>query len=440
MSQQAPVIVNSGSLQNLNHIVYMLQENRAFDNYFGVFANYRVNVDHISGAQMSDVNDLHTLGSGYKIKNPNGLWFGPYHQRTTCIENLSPSWNETHYDMDLVGNNWLQLTQSSVFKMDRFLDTTLSGGTGDKYDPTHTRPLGYYSQADMPFYYELGAQFATSDAWYSPIPANTIPNRMYLFAGTSYGHAFPPGSSTDPAWQRPTFFRALTQAGITWRYYYQDNSVFLANWADWNDSQIRANVRNIQEYYNILASGTADRDLPQVVFIERAAVSGLDEHPGSNIQTGAARTQQVITALLKSGAWGDSAFILTYDEGGGLFDHGKPILLTPPGDYSQPTDLHSGDQTGMFNVSGFRVPVIVVSPWVKPHSVSHLPMDYTAILRLIETRFTVPALTKRDANAGNMTDAQNGFFDFSSPHLLKVPPLPTQPTNGTCNPSLESHP
>jgi phospholipase C len=440
LSQQTQVIVSAGSIQNLNHIVFMLQENRAFDNYFGVFANYRVNVDHIPGAQLSDVNDLHTLPAGYKIKNPQGQWFGPYHQRTTCIENLSPSWDETHYDMDLVGNDWLHLTQSSVFKMDRFLDTTLSGGTGDRHDPTHTRPLGYYSQADLPFYYELGAQFATSDTWYSPIPANTLPNRMYLFAATSYGHAFPPTSPSDPAWHRPTIFRALTNAGISWRYYYQDNSVFLAQWSDWNNTQIRNNVRNIQEYYNILASNTADRDLPKVVFIERAGVSDLDEHPGNNVQTGAARTRQIVVALLNSGAWPDSAFILTFDEGGGLFDHVKPVLATLPGDYSQPTDLGTHDQHGEFNVTGFRVPVIVVSPWVKPHNVSHLPMDYTAILKLIETRYTVPALTQRDAHAGNMTDTTHGFFDFSSPHLLTVPPLPAQPTNGTCNESLESHP
>jgi phospholipase C len=440
LSQQTQVLVSAGSIQNLNHILFMLQENRAFDNYFGVFANYRVNIDHIPGAQLSDVNDLHTLPPGYTIKNPQGQSFGPYHQRTTCIENLSPSWDETHYDMDLVGNDWLHLTQSSIFKMDRFLDTTLSGGSGDRYDPTHTRPLGYYNQNDLPFYYELGARFATSDYWYSPIPANTVPNRMYLFAATSYGHAFPPSNPGDPAWQRPTIFRALTNAGISWRYYYQDNSVFLAQWADWNNTQIRGNVRNIQEYYNILASSTADRDLPKVVFIERASSTGYDEHPDNNIQTGAARARQVITALLSSQAWPDSAFILSYDEGGGLFDHVKPILVTLPGDYSQPIDLGTRDTPGMFNVTGFRVPVIVVSPWVKPHNVSHLPMDYTAILKLIETRFTIAALTQRDANAGNMTDAQKGFFDFSSPQLLTVPPLPTQPTNGTCNPQLESHP
>ena len=71
------MIVSTGSVQNLNHITYMLQENRAFDNYFGNLANYRVNIDHIPGAQMSDVNDLHNLPPGYTIKNPQGQSFRP---------------------------------------------------------------------------------------------------------------------------------------------------------------------------------------------------------------------------------------------------------------------------------------------------------------------------------------------------------------------------
>ena len=439
IQKTALVTVSTGGVSNLNHIIIMVQENRAFDNYFGELATYRVNHQPpIPGAQLSDVNDLHTLPPNYTIKNPQGQSFGPYHQRTECIENLSPSWDETHYDMDLVGDDWLNLTPSSQYLMDRFLDTTLSGGTGDQYDPTHTRPLGYYDQTDLPFYYELATQFATSDTYYSPNPANTVPNRMYLFAATSYGHGYPPNNPNDPAWQRPTIFRALTQAGITWRYYYQDNSVFLANWADWNDPQIQGNVRNISEWYNILASPTADQDLPQVVFIERAASTGLDEHPGNNVQTGSARVQEILNALLTSTAWPDSVFILTWDEGGGLFDHVGPILVTPPDD-QLPIDLQ-GHTQGLFNVTGFRLPFIVVSPWVKPQTVVHQQADYTAMLKLIETRFNVPALTQRDATAADMTDPTNGFFDFSTPHLLQVPTLPVQPTNGTCNEQLESSP
>ena len=144
-------------------------------------------------------------------------------------------------------------------------------------------------------------------------------------------------------------------------------------------------------------------------------------------------------SLLKSAAWPDSAFILTYDEGGGLFDHVPPILVTPPDDVT-PQDLGKNDTKGLFNVSGFRVPVVVISPWVKPQTVIHLATDYTSILKLIEDRFNVPPLTQRDATTQDMADPVNGFFDFSSPHLLQVPPLPTQPTNGACNFQLEGHP
>jgi phospholipase C len=83
-----------------------------------------------------------------------------------------------------------------------------------------------------------------------------------------------------------------------------------------------------------------------------------------------------------------------------------------------------------------RIPIIVISPWVKPHYVSHTWRDLTSILRLIETRFNVPPLTARDATADNMME----FFDFSSPRLLTPPPLPNQPTNGTCNFQLEKAP
>ena len=428
----ATVTVSTGGLSNLNHIIFMLQENRAFDNYFGVLANYRVNIDHIQGAQMSDVDDLHNLPQDYTLTNPEGQKFAPFHARTECIENLSPAWDETHYDMHIDSNHDFLHLDGATFAMDRFLQTTRS--VTALYDPTQTRPLGYYDQTDLPFYYELATQFATSDRWFSPNPANTVPNRMYLFAGTSYGHGYPPMSQSDIAWQQPTIFRALTNAGITWRYYYLDNSVFLYNWADWNDPQIQSNVRSISEYFNILASPDADKQLPQVVFIERASSTGLDEHPENNVQKGAATVQTLLNALLTSKAWPDSVFILTYDEGGGLFDHVGPAMVTPP-DSITPTDIQ-GHIQGLFNITGFRVPLMVVSPWVKPNYVSHVPMDYTAILKLIETRYNVPPLTQRDANAGDMTD----FFDFSEPHWLVPPPLPTQPTNGVCDQKLESSP
>jgi phospholipase C len=431
------VTVSTGDLTNLNHIIFLVQENRSFDNYFGQLAEYRVNHQPpIQGAMLSDVNDLHVLPPDFTLCNLNNLCFPLYHARTMCTENISPAWDESHYDMHLSDWDWLNVNQNSTFLMDLFLDVNWVNGLGGKWDTQHTRPLGYYDQMDLPFYYELATQFTTDDAWYSPIAANTVPNRMYLFSGTSYGHAFAPASQNDPAWQQETIFRALTAAGIRWRYYYQDNSVFLSQWADWNDPNISGNVRSIQEYYTYLADPNADKLLPQVVFIERATQIELDEHPLNNVQTGAAAVTNMLTALFNSTAWPDSAFILTYDEGGGLYDHAPPILVTPPDNFSEPTDLQNGDIQAHFNTTGFRVPNVVISPWSRPQTVIHLATDYTSILKLIEERFNVPALTQRDATTQDMADPVSGFFDFSFPHLLQVPPLPTQPTNGVCDQTL----
>ena len=430
----ATVIVSTGGPSNINHVIFMLQENRAFDNYFGELAEYRVNHNPpIKGAKLSDVDDMHNLPPGFTLTNPYKQKFAPFHARTECTENLSPSWDESHYDEHITDGDFLHL-DGAKFLMDRFLLTT--GSVEQKYDATRTRPLGYYDQTDLPFYYELATRFATSDRQFSPLSANTIPNRMYMFAATSFGHAFPPNSG-HKQYTQATIFRALTQAGITWRYYYQDNSVFLSDWADWNDPKIRGNVRSIQEWYDILSEPDADHDLPQVIFIERAGSTGLDEHPENNIQKGSAVVQQIMTALFNSTAWHDSVFILTFDEGGGVFDHVPPFQEVRPDDID-PQDLGPNDIPGRFDLSGFRVPLMVVSPWAKANYVSHTPMDNTAILKMIESRFNVPALTARDAAQPDMWAE---YFDWSAPNLLNAwQGLPTQPTNGTCDQTLESSP
>lgn len=166
----------------------------------------------------------------------------------------------------------------------------------------------------------------------------------------------------------------------------------------------------------------------------------MDEHPANNIQKGAANTAKILNARLASPSWGSSVFILTYDEGGGSYDHVIPAMAVRPA--SIPPMLLSGDAQGDFSHDGFRVPIIVVSPWVRPHLVSHTWRDYTSILRLIETRFsnnvqTVQPLSARDAAADNMME----FFDFTHQSWPTPPSLKTQPVPGTnCNVQLEKAP
>ena len=221
----------------------------------------------------------------------------------------------------------------------------------------------------------------------------------------------------------------MDAAGVSWRYYYQDNGIYLPEWSTYQRDASK--LYPISSWYTDVQN---ESTLPSVIFIERGGPSGLDEHPGANIQIGAANTKKIIDGLMTSPSWASSVFILTYDEAGALYDHVLPATVVPPDNI--PPMLQTGDQPGTFAQAGFRLPITVISPWIRPNFVSHTWRDLTSILRLIEVRFNVPSLTARDAAADNMLE----FFDFSTPHWLTPPPLPDQPTTGVCDNNKEKAP
>jgi len=402
------VTAASQGLANLKHIVFFLQENRSFNSYFGMLGPYK--------ASLGLANDVDGLDLNAALPDTKGQLVHPFHYQTVCTENLSPAWNESHVDV----NRGL---------MDSFMKTTTS--VASTIDPTGTRAMGYYDQTDLPYYYELAARFATSDRFFSPLLSNTVPNRYYLFAATSWGNTAPVNPPSG-GFTQPTIFDRLDQAGVSWRYYYQDGptSALIQQF-----STYKRDAAKVVSVSNWATDVQNPATLPSVIFIERAGVSGFDEHPGANVQNGAARAAGFINALINSPSWPTSALILTYDEGGGLYDHVRPARAVKPD--TIPPILRPTDKPGDFNQTGLRVPVVVVSPWARPNFVSHTTRDYTSILRLIEDTFNVTHLTARDANADNMME----FFDFSAgPRLLTPPPLPTQPTNGACDNTLEKAP
>jgi phospholipase C len=402
------VTAPANGLANLKHIIFFLQENRSFDSYFGMLGPYK--------ASEGLANNVDGLNLNTTLPNTQGQPVHPFHYQTVCTENLSPAWNESHADVD--GG-----------LMDGFMRTSTS--VSSTIDPTGTRAMGYYDQSDLPYYYEAAARFATSDRFFSPALTNTVPNRLYMFTATSFGNAFPP---TPPSggFTQPTIFAHLDQAGVSWRYYYQDalSSALIQQFSIYKTDA--AKVVPIANWANDVLN---ESTLPSVIFIERASQSARDEHPGANIQTGAADAANIINTLMSSPSWQSSALILAYDEGGGLYDHVLPAREVKPD--SLAPKLKSTDKPGAFNQTGFRVPMIVFSPWAKPSFVSHTTRDYTSILRLIEDRFNVAPLTLRDANADNMME----LFDFSgAPPLLTPPTLPPQPTNGNCQQNMEKAP
>jgi phospholipase C len=430
--------VASKDLSAIKHIVFMLQENRSFDHYFGHLNDYW------SKNNFPQSTNGTTLDAEPPTASNNGIPAFPL--ISACVENPSPSWDESHIDRD----RFHPTSTTSPPPMDGFVQTA-AGETNQAgpdagqpyFDSLGQRVMGFYTDSTLNYYSYMASTFGTSDSWFSPVLSRTEPNRLYLLSGTSGGRAYPKQPNTPPL-QNKTIFEALDDAGISWKIYTSDPSPsFLTLFTYYNQPGVSAKVVPANpDYFNDLKNGT----LPQVAMIEAGYGSGLDEHPtgddtipGNNIQTGANYISSLINKLMSSTAWSSSVFILTWDEGGGFYDHVPPQPMPSP-DGIPPIDLRAKDvclnpdgtinpaPVCQFETTGFRVPLIVVSPFTK-NVVSHTVRDYTSILKLIEMRYNVQSLTARDAAQADMLE----FFDFTNAPWTTPPSnVPVQSTSAPC--------
>ena len=482
-TQVSAAFSGSNNISVLKHIVFLAQENRSLDHYFGAMRQYWAQNGYPDQSfdglpQFNPMSGIPPLygpppaipGCDPNSPPPDDCVFDPqnpvtsYHLITQCIENPSPSWNEGHVDWD-----YNDPTGLSNATLNGFVWTAGHDARAMQppfFDTNGIRAMGYYDGNDLNYYYFMASNFATSDRFFNAAMTRTHPNREYLVAGTSQGYAYPVGTDQqDKALlTAPTIFQELQNAGISWKIYVDptgstctgppyDPSCLLGlsyiqffQWGQTIPAMYPHNIGTIGppgtcgsspcDYENDLANGT----LPQVAQIEPATDGGFDEHPSvsdsepNDIQRGANYVSSLIDGLMNSSSWPSSAFILAFDENGGLYDHVSPQSTVSP-DGIKPVDLLPGDictqtsgPTCDFVYTGYRIPLIVISPYSKKNYVSHTVADLTAILKFIETRFNLPPLTKRDAAQMDMTE----FFDFNDPVWLTPPSPPAQNTSGAC--------
>jgi phospholipase C len=227
-----------------------------------------------------------------------------------------------------------------------------------------------------------------------------------------------------------TIFDLCQRHGISWKIYVNGSFSYYSWFQGYNSHVSDGHIVAAEQFFADAANG----NLPQVAMIESGPKTGLDEHPMNDIQKGARYMARFFNALMKSPAWAESIMVLTYDEAGGFYDHVAPPNAPKPDDIEpilikSSTSNDDGDVPGSFDRYGFRVPLVIASPWVKPNYVSHEITDHTSILKLIETRFGLPSLTRRDAAAHAFSD----MFDFREPRLLIPPILPVQDIGGECD-------
>jgi phospholipase C len=371
----------------IDHIVVLMQENRSADTYLG----------QLNSEGQPDYEAEPTTGNPDPT-NPLNPPIVPFHKTTYCeVADLDHSWNGTHNEVD--GGAMDGFTAANV----------------DPADPTGSRAMGYYDETDLPFYYGLYNTFATGDRYFCSVLSQTFPNRLYLLAGTSFGHI------RNDVFYSPhdSIFNLLDQYAVTWRIYAAQYPAgygsLLFSYAAARSAQ---HLFPMTQYYADLAAGT----LPDVSFVDPelmdTATKENDEHPPANVQVGQKFVADVINGLMSSAEWESSVLFFAYDEHGGFYDHVVPPAAPIPDDI--PPMLEPGDVPGAFDQYGVRVPAVVVSPYAKSHFVSHVVHDHTSILRFIEYRFGLPSLTNRDAAADPMLE----FFDFDNPPFVSPPSLP----------------
>lgn len=468
----------ASGINKINHIIFLAQENRSFDHYFGLLRQYWANHGYpdqsFDGLPQFNPQSGDPPLLGPAPTNPGCDPADPppadckvdskspkiksFHLLTQCTENTSPSWNEAHVDWDINDPTGKDPAKLNGFVFSAAHDARASAN--NFYDTAGKRAMGYYTGADLNYYYFMASKFGTSDRFFNPVMSRSHPNHWYLIAGTSQGYVYPVGTDSQDSslLTAPTIFQSLQSAGVSWKIYVNPTGsscsgppyepaclltlsyVQYFQWGQTIPTKYPQNIGTIgipnSDFDNDLASST----LPAVAEIEAATDAGLDEHPSpadnqpSRIQLGAKYVSGIINQLMASDSWKDSAFILTYDEAGGIYDHVSPQPAVSP-DGIKPKDLLKGDTctvvsgpTCDFVYTGYRVPLIVISPYAKKNYVSHTVADETAILKFIETRFGLASLTKRDAAQMNMTE----FFDFTNPPWMTPPIPPVQSTGDAC--------
>ena len=284
-----------------------------------------------------------------------------------------------------------------------------------------TTPMSYFLPQDVPILNTLAASFPVGDRYFCSMLGQTLPNRRYWFSGTSSGQVNDDNSSFLVPARNGTIFDRLDSAHIDWRVYYSTNSLptpfYFPNFRD-NPLQV-ARCMSQQQFFSDAAAGR----LPPICYVEANGSYQSEENP-QDIAYGETFLHDVARACMGGPQWGKLAMVVNYDEHGGYYDHVVPPPAVPPDDIPPDLTLSAkGTYPAKFDRYGFRVPFVVVSPWAQPDYVSHKVMDHTSVLALIEHKWNLPPMTRRDAGAWPLLD----MFDTSARHLgpIELPPPPS---------------
>ncbi len=365
----APAGAESQTKTPIKHFMVLMQENHSFDNYFGTYPG----ADGIPENACQPNN----------LKDPKAGCLKPFHLGDRVVEDL----NHSHR---------VAVRQRNHGKMNGFVDALRR--EGGKVQPN---VMGHYDGRDIPYYWNIADNFVLFDRFFTSSSGGSVSNHMYWVTGTAGN---PKGDFVpDKGFDQTTIFDRLEKKGVSWKFYVQNYDpgitfrngaigdrgsqvvwVPLLNYARYlDDPKLASKIVDMSEYYKDLERGT----LPEVAYI---APSGSSEHPPGSIQAGETFVRTMINSLMRSSYWDSSAFMWSYDDWGGWYDHVRPPSV----------DKHG---------YGFRAPALLVSPYARRGHVESTTLDFTSMLKFIEENWGVAPLAERDRKARSIVPA----FDFT---------------------------
>jgi phospholipase C len=412
---------------DIEHVVIFIQENRSFDHYFGSYRGVRGFSDPSMAFQQPDPSNTTNAPIGTLL---------PFHLDTTttnaaCTHDISHDWVPQHQSWNNGAMNGFVTSRLPISPNDAVLS------------------MGYYNRADLPYYYALADAFTICDHYFCSVIGPTDPNRLYTVAAS----LDPDGLNGGPVLQtivtnRSGFYGKLTYTtmpeqlqtrGVSWKVYSSPDETILGGILSDN---VLSYFKNFQDPASVLyqnafgpqfpvdfLSDIAAGNLPQVSWIIGSVITS--DHPPAPSLFGENILSLIVGALTANPAlWAKTALFVTFDENGGFFDHVPPPTAPPgtPGEYvtapavPDPTVVGTPAISGPIGL-GFRVPMLVISPWSRGGFVSSDAFDHTSVLRFLETLFgaEVPNLSAwRRTAVGDLTSA----FNFKAPDH-SIPNLPS---------------
>ena len=352
MESFIPVQDRATNRTPIEHVVVIMKENHAFDNYFGTYPG----ADGISG--------------NMTVPDGQGGFIAPHPLNATWTWDLPHSREAMLQSYDGGKNDGFAMAANAAFP-----------GLGEV-------AMGYYDRRQVGGYWSLAETYTLADRYFESMFGPTVPNRLYSFAGQAGG--LTSNLIGSSGLDLPTIFDQLEAHQISWKYYSSVGPHYVP--LPTNFPHIRDNFRMASKIVplDLLVSDVATGNLPQVAYVDPESDLRISEHPPGDVAVGTAWTIQTIRAIQASPTWSSTAILLTWDESGGFYDHVAPPQV---------------DEWGY----GFRVPMIIVSPFARRGWIDHDVMDHTSIMKFIADNWGLPYLTNREARAGNMTNA----FDFT---------------------------